>query len=112
MKYKEQQELVNDLRELADFYERPQSIELPSVNAGQHFYVTVYDWLSGRYEPNPVKTKAKMKRIVLALGSCEKEWYDHALHVVKKIGTVKLVFEVSRGAVCEKKLTGNKIIHA
>jgi hypothetical protein len=44
MKYKEQEQLVSDLRELADFYERPESIVLPSFTLHETFYVNHYKW--------------------------------------------------------------------
>src|SRR6266403_4789889 len=114
MKYKEQQELVNDLRELADFYDRPEAIVLPKPNLYETCYIRDYNWdnVTREYKDNWDNAKIKFKKIVAVLGSCTKVWGDSDLAVTKKIGKITLIFRVGREAVCEKKLTGNKIIHA
>ncbi len=122
MKYKEQAKIVSDLRELADFYERPEAIELPTPYITELFYISKDHWgftwneeeqknTWGRI-PRLEKSKEKFKRIVRVLGECTKDWQDENLRVVKKIGSIKLTFQVDREAVCTKKPTGNKIIHA
>jgi hypothetical protein len=115
MKYKEQEHLVSDLRELADFYERPEAIALPFLQLYETFYVQDYgyDQETRSYRYNHENSKKKLKRVVAVLGSCTKDWQDHNLRVIKKIGhSIQLIFQVDREAVCSKKLTGNKIIHA
>lgn len=112
MKFSEQPQVVSDLRALADFYERPESIVLPAPNLYETFYVSHYEWIGGKYQVNTEKSKRKLKRIVKALGQCEKDWGSDDLQVIKRIGSkIKLAFRVDREAICEKVLTGNKIIH-
>lgn len=114
MKYKEQQQVVSDLRALADFYERPESIALPAPSL--HFDNYVSDW---GYIPDPEnlgqkmygadfeKSKQKIKKITRALGSCKKDFNNTSLSVVKSIGdTVTLSYRVNREAVCKKVPTG------
>lgn len=115
MKYSEQAKLVEDLRALADFYERPEAIALPTLNVYETFYVRDYRWNNElrEYVDNHERAKRKLKRIVAVLGACQKDWGSNNLRVIKKIGNkVTLIFQVDRETVCEKKFTGNKIIHA
>lgn len=108
MKYKEQEQLVADLRALADFYERPESIELPKPYLTFTEYVNVYDYTKPDYPLDYEASKAKLKRFVRALGSCEKNWGSSDLSVTKRIGKIRLNFLVNREAVCTKKVVGTK----
>lgn len=116
MKYKEQAEVVADLRALADFYERPEAIALPAPSLYEIFYVSVYKWKrddAGKmnYVLDPERSKRKLKNIVKVLGSCEKDWGDRDLQVIKRFGhKTRLVFQVTRESICKKVPTGNKII--
>ena len=56
----------------------------------------------------PDKTRAKMKNIVKALGSCEKIWENRTLVLTKKIGEVTLTYRTPRDTVCKKVFTGEK----
>jgi len=115
MKYKEQQNLVSDLRLLADFYERPESIMLPYPYGLLHTWdaVGVYDWDNPerKYSVNMTKSKAAIKKIASSIGSCEKNWTSASLEVIKKFGNdIVLRWSVSREAICRKVPTGNKIV--
>lgn len=113
MKYREQKELVADLRALADFYERPASIVLPKP----YFYVAdsvtayEYDDVTGQYQSNIEKSKHKIKQIAKSVGSCEKKWDGDLLRIVKKIGHITLTWSVKREAVCKRVPTGEVITH-
>lgn len=111
MKYKEQQELVSDLRMLADFYERPESIVLPKMHLSEWASVNTWDYdaKEGKYVENFEKGKAKLKAIVKALGSCEKDFTDSMLQVRKKLNDrVTLNYHVNREAFCKRIPTGEK----
>lgn len=114
MKYKEQQNLVSDLRALADFYERPESIILPYPYGLMSGYdgVSVCSYKTGKYAIDVEASAAKIKKIARSVGSCEKNWTSTNLEVIKKFGNdIVLRWVVSREAVCKKVPTGNKIIH-
>jgi hypothetical protein len=114
MKFKEQKELVRDLRDLADFYERPESIVLPKPHINPH--ETIYE---GKWGDDPDTgeygfihdhdaAKARLKRYIRAIGSCEKDWGSDSLRVVKKVGNIKLTYQIDRKVICEKKVVGKK----
>jgi hypothetical protein len=107
MKYKEREQLLADLRSLSEFYERPESIALPKPSLDFSDYVGNWRWIDGEYTYDPEESKAKLKRIVHALGSCKKDWQNGNLAVSKAIGnSIRLRFTISREAVCKKVPTG------
>lgn len=118
MKYKEQEQLVSDLRELANFFERPESIVLPYPYGMLTSYDSVsvgkWDYSSGRgeYKVDVEASTKRIKKITKSIGSCEKNWTSTSLEVIKKLGNdIVLRWYVSREAVCKKVPTGNKIVH-
>jgi hypothetical protein len=111
MTYKEQRELVSDLRMLADFYERPESIVLPKMHVSEWAGVDTWEYNAeeGKYVVNLEKGKAKLKAIVKALGSCEKNFTSSSLEVRKKLNErVTLNYHVNREAFCKRVPTGEK----
>jgi hypothetical protein len=108
MKYREQQEVVADLRALADFYERPESIVLPKPYFSEYANVSVYKWdeEERKYKDNIEKSKERIKKIASSIGSCEKKWESDLLRVVKHVGDIRLSWSVTREAVCRKVPTG------
>jgi hypothetical protein len=109
MTYKEQQELVADLRLLADFYERPEAIALPTMYLSEYTNVTKWDWNddNSKYEPNLEATKDKMRKIAKALGNCKKEFDNGSLRLVKNINDrIRLTYTANREAYCKKVPTG------
>jgi len=99
MKYKQQEELVAGLRELADFVE--QHIEL-SMDCD-------YKLMNILYTKKKMGTaKEQMKKAVLALGKAEKVWGHNYLDVRRKFGPITLEFSVAKSTICEKKVVGTK----
>src|SRR5690349_15041942 len=114
MKFKEQKELVSDLRELADFFERPEAIVLPKIDLRFYHSLNMWSWdkVTKKYEPDYKKSLARIKAIARTIGKCEKNWTSDNFEVIKQIGkNVKLEWIVNREVVCKKVFTGNKIIH-
>ena len=115
MSPEEQQELVEDLRTLADFYERPEALALPAMYLSEYHNVSVWEFseADGKYSVSPEKSKAAMREVVLALGKCEKKYEDGSLSVVKKMGhNIRLTYSVDRTTFCTKVVTGTRIIPA
>jgi hypothetical protein len=116
MKYKEQKEVVADLRALADFYERRESLVLPKPYFSEHHNISVYGSTynseTGNYDYNYdlEKSKEQIKRIASSVGTCEKRWDNDMLRVVKMIGKIRLCWSVTREAVCKKVPTGEKVL--
>jgi hypothetical protein len=111
MKYKERDELVRGLRDLADFYDKPSSIIFP--NPYVHLSHTIYEgeWNKdySEYQHNEKAEHDKLSRYVRALGACEKKWNDNNLTVKKVFGKrVSLAFSVDRKVVCKKVVKSTK----
>jgi hypothetical protein len=83
------QETINDVRKMLDFLEANPEIKLPNRLAQPQI------WFFG--------DKDGFLRSVRAFGACEKKVDGHEIHVTKTFGSVKLVAEVNRDAVCIKK---------
>ena len=119
MKYTEQKQVVEDLRAMADFYARPQSIELPYPYgiANRTEYVTEYTYDGGKSEVSVSATLDTLRRITKALGSCEKTYPGKdgsgQFTLTKKIGTKGgLAFSATGQATCERKLVGVETVEA
>lgn len=103
MKYKERDELVADLRELADLIET-RGLDLPleimyPFSLVQRFYGE--------------EAKAKLQRAARALpGLVKKDYRMSDLEIIKEMknGLIKLRFETNRENVCEKRVVQVKKI--
>ena len=120
MKYEEAQRLANEARTFADWIEQhgPQLPGHPSVTIEARCWLTEsnYNKLeNGEYETvlNEDGTKANLAEFLTAVGSCEKDYQDDRLTVVKKFGkTAKIFGSVDRSLTCKKKIIGKKVIPA
>jgi hypothetical protein len=107
VKYKERDELVAGLRELADFIEN-NGIGLPiTYRMTYTAYVNQYDRDSGNVDEQA--TKAELQRIAKILGDCQKDYGSYDFTLSKKFGRlVAMKFSGNREAVCEMKIVGYK----
>lgn len=107
MKYKDQQEMVEGLRELADFIEA--HIELP-IDSRFKLNTFLYDSCMNKSPYSVIEGSAKNKLRVAtkALGKAEKRWGDYYIDVARKFGPITLEFTINKGAVCERIVTGTK----
>lgn len=112
MKYSQQRQLVDDLRTLADFYERPESLALPYPYGltTQTHYINEYSYNEKReYVKDEAKTLAALRRYARRLGAHTKNYSGNDFELVKEFGhKIRLRFVVSREAVCTKRLVGVK----
>lgn len=100
MKYKDRDDLVQGLRDLADFLERPESIALP-MDRYSPFRLREFLWNDN--------SKEEMKGIVKILGSCKKNYSSSTLSVTKSFGkTVELEYETTRENVCTRRVVETK----
>src|SRR5215475_10556124 len=105
MKYKERDELVNGLRELADFLETDAGLELP-ITYIYGMSLVSYFYSDGDGDDEP---KAKMIQAVKALGKCDKLYSGDYFRLSKSFGPhVKIKFETQRSHVCTKKIVSTK----
>lgn len=105
MKYKQRDELVAGLRDLADFLESDRGIQLPlvypRVELGQYFYESTEERKDG--------CKKKMIAAAKALGSSEKQYLGSSFALKKMFGErVHIRFSTEREAVCTKRVVGTK----
>lgn len=121
MKYEEQRKLVEDLRTLADFFERPESVALPlpwSMRRDCHNVADGGTWDSAAKEStyDNEKSLANLRKVARALGTCEKvypESADENFTVIKKFGhSIKLEYFVPGKVTCERKLVGVETVPA
>src|SRR5215831_13767151 len=120
MKYREQQELVRDLRAMADFFEQPTSIVLPKPWLSFHESVREGEWthVDGKSEfiYNIEASHSKLQSFIRALskgakvGEVSKNWGNADLSVVRKFGKAKLTFSVDRQIVCKKVVKSVKLV--
>lgn len=90
-------EYVDGLRRLADWYEQHPGVQLPF----QH-HPTVYAY----------SIKEDALAIASILGHSKKEFNGANFYLIKEFGEVKLRFYFSREAICERVVTGTKVIPA
>lgn len=97
MKYKECQELVEDLREMADLLEA-KGVKLPIEN---FWGIKLSSWFYAEED-----SKAKMVQAAKVLGKVDKKYLSDTFTMSRpmKNGKVELRFETSRKAVCTKKV--------
>ena len=107
MRYKDRDELVRGLRELADFVET-YGHEIPGDLKMNSAYNFLYDDYGegGR----TAKEKARIVAKVLAKGGkAEKNFQGNYLELVRKFGPLKIEFNINRDMVCEKRVV--EVIH-
>lgn len=102
MKYEHQCELVEGLRELADFIE--DHPELPITQP----YLTLTFWIWSEGEEG----KRKAAIAARAFGNAQKIHGGGYLDIRKKFGPIAVDFTVSRDAVCRRIVTGTKVTPA
>lgn len=107
MTYKQRDDLVASLRELADFVER-KGLELPELD------VSATAWPSD-YDPTTWQTvegrgRKIMRRVAKALAPCFKDYNGDYFSLARKFGVISLKITTSRNKVCERKVVGFKEI--
>lgn len=102
MKYKERDELVSSLRELADFVEK-KGLDLPFLSVTATAHITDYDQNFATVEG---KAKRLMANAARALAPCTKDYSTYYLQLTKKFGDVKVEVTTYRDKVCKKVPTG------
>lgn len=116
MKYVEQKELVASLRELADFFEQPNSITLPVptfwIQTHVYEYARREDGSRDYSKVDEFETRMKMRNIAKVLSPCEKDYSTREFALRRKFGNLRVEFNTIRAAVCEKKVISTKTIPA
>lgn len=118
MKYREQAQLVKDLRDLADFLERPESIALPSLYGGTFSASgTVGEWgtkSDGNYGKivDESATRANMRQFARIMKPVDKDYSGGTFTLRKKFGKLQIAINTDREAVCRMVKTGEVIEHA
>lgn len=111
MKYKDRDELVSSLRELADFVEE-KGLDLP-VPLSVHVTAQLPYYERKTFEKlAPAVSKRMVKQIVRTLKPVEKKYSGGSLELRRKFGTIPFHMYVNREVVCKQVKTGNKIVHA
>jgi len=114
MKYKDRDNLVAGLRELADFVE-DRGIELPiDISVSATAYMPYYS-RKNRKSYNAISEKEKkaiVKQLIRVMKPVKKEYHGNYFTITRLFGKIKFSLSVDRGVVCKKVPTGNKIIHA
>jgi hypothetical protein len=105
MKYKERDELVVSLRELADFIEE-KGLELPSMSITASGWIS--SWSNNYRDRNHDIEKELTRRAAIALGDSKKEYSSSTFQLRKQFGAVNLVVNTSRESICKKVVTGKK----
>jgi hypothetical protein len=106
LKYKEREELVAGLRELADFIEN-NGIGLP--NTYRMTYTAYVNQYGKNGEVDEQATKKELQRIARILGDCDKQYGSYDFTLTKSFGRmVQMKFSGNREAVCELKIVGYK----
>lgn len=123
MKYSEVKETVGMLRELADFIEA-YGVALPSfsIDTRIRVYLSEYSYdknpESGEWESklNEDATKQNIKKLLEAIGSCEKDYQGDSLKITKKFPSfpneTMVYASVDRSVTCKKVVKGQKLQQA
>lgn len=107
MKYRDRDELVEGLRDLADFIEE-KGIELPIRYPQQTFRTFVYpDYTDQGTLINGTAAKALAKAAKL-LAPCKKIYGEYYFDVIRRFGPITVEFTASRDSVCTAKVVGQK----
>jgi hypothetical protein len=111
VKFKERDELVAGLRELADFLDGP-GIAMPEPSITISVWVSDYE--AGSYRKlTDIERRRNLKSLVRLLKPVEKKHEGGTLRVVRAFGPrLKLTVTVSREIACKRVPTGNTIKHA
>lgn len=107
MKYKERDELVAGLRELADFIEA-KGLQLPSMDVKATAWVYGYD--PKTYQDNPVRAHLTMRKAAKTLGVAQKQYSNNYFDLIRKFGPIKLEITTPRRNICERKVVGTREI--
>src|SRR5882724_11821416 len=94
-------ELVDSLRQLADWYEKHPSLPVPHELDNPMFV-----FMFGLNE-------AEVKRILREIGSFKKVFDDPGegdFHALKTVGRFQLKFHVGRDVVCSPRVTGKRLV--
>lgn len=86
-------EFAKGLRQLADWYDAHPEAPVPNETS---LYACATD------------TKEEAVRIATMLGSCQKEWNNATLTLVKTFGAVRLGFVFWRSSVCTSRIVGTR----
>ena len=99
MKYKQRDELVSSLRELADFIE-DRGLELPELTVEVRSYVSEYE--PKNYRTIPGYGKQVMRRAARAMKPVEKLHESSSFRLRRKFGSIALTLSTSREQICRK----------
>lgn len=109
MKYKDRDELVTGLRDLADFIER-KGLELPI----DHPSMTLNEWLfddnNWNHKRHSRTAREKIGVVARKLGKAEKDWGSGSLDLRRRFGPVSIEFTIGREKVCERRVVGSKTV--
>jgi len=93
------EQTVNNLRTLADWFEKHPDVPIPWAFMGESvFYRSLTD------DPD------ERSKEIRAIGSANKVFQNNEFHLEVKIGNYTLIFWTSRENVCTKKIVGQKLI--
>jgi hypothetical protein len=108
MTYKEQRELVEGLRALADEMEK-NGVKLPISSPDVTFVNWVYDDHRGEKKRT---AKEKLAAAARLLGKTEKVYSGDYFDLNKKYGPVILQFTATRANICRRVVVSTKVIPA
>jgi len=117
MKYSERDELVESLREFADYLEndrRAMELDCPymiDVSQYIHVYGKDADGNKDYTKVDEFETRMEMRKLAKALAPCKKDYSSSSFELRRNFGTkLKVRISTSRAAVCERKVIGTKTI--
>lgn len=103
MKYKDRDELVSGLRELADFIEK-KGLELPKLDVWASAYISEYP--SKGFTRDEGRPRKVMRRVAKILAPCEKKHSGTSFSLERSFGPIEVTFRTSRAGVCKKVVVG------
>lgn len=106
-------DLIDGLRSLADWLEtNPRVADLPNfrpyVSEWIYEYAKDENGITNYSEPDDELSRAKMRQILKALGSCKKDYSGSTFSLKKEFGPIRLAFQTSRETICRKVVTGSR----
>jgi hypothetical protein len=105
MRYKDRDDMVKGLRDLADLIEE-KGLELPIPSS---YYPTTFGF--HLYESDRIPPKENLKRVAKVLGKAEKKYVFDDFRLTKDFGKyVRLSFATARDQICQKVVTGTKLV--
>jgi hypothetical protein len=99
MKYKQRDELVAGLRELADFIEE-KGLQLPELTVEVRSYVSDYE--PKNYTISTGYGKQVMRKAAIAMKPVEKIHDSYSFRLKRTFGSIVMQVSTSREAVCRK----------